>query len=152
MFLKNSEIGRSMVEMLGVLAIMGVLTLGGIAGFRSAMQRFRANGIAGLIAEMSVEAQTRNKCIDFDDLDDDWGLPECVESVTGAGNGQVQLTFKEGSECQAIQEMVKNTFGQCKVEIDNTTLTFYPNRGQSCNASICSGCESAPSFPCPQKF
>ena len=30
---KNEQSGRSMVEMLGVLAIIGVLSVGGIAGY-----------------------------------------------------------------------------------------------------------------------
>ncbi len=40
-----SESGRSMVEMLGVLAIIGVLTVGGVAGYNFAMTRYRANEI-----------------------------------------------------------------------------------------------------------
>ncbi len=39
------ESGRSMVEMLGVLAIMGILTIGGIAGFNYAMDKSKANDI-----------------------------------------------------------------------------------------------------------
>ena len=35
--------GRSMIEMLGVLAIVGVLSVGGIAGYSKAMQKYRAN-------------------------------------------------------------------------------------------------------------
>ena len=35
--------GRSMIEMLGVLAIIGVLSVGGIAGFSKAMERYRVN-------------------------------------------------------------------------------------------------------------
>ena len=35
--------GRSMIEMLGVLAIVGVLSVGGIAGFSKAMHRYRVN-------------------------------------------------------------------------------------------------------------
>ena len=34
-----SESGRSMVEMLGVLAIIGVLSVGGVAGYNFAMTR-----------------------------------------------------------------------------------------------------------------
>jgi len=41
----KNESGRSMVEMLGVLAIIGVLSVGGIAGYRTAMNRHRANEI-----------------------------------------------------------------------------------------------------------
>lgn len=35
--------GRSMVEMLGTLAIIGVLSIGGIAGYRYGMDKYRAN-------------------------------------------------------------------------------------------------------------
>jgi len=39
----NNENGRSMIEMLGVLAIIGVLSVGGIAGYSKAMQNYRIN-------------------------------------------------------------------------------------------------------------
>ena len=35
--------GRSMIEMLGVLAIIGVLSVGGIAGYSKAMEKFKVN-------------------------------------------------------------------------------------------------------------
>ena len=37
------ESGRSMVEMLGTLAIIGVLSIGGIMGYRYGMDKYRAN-------------------------------------------------------------------------------------------------------------
>lgn len=37
------SVGRSMIEMLGVLAIVGVLTVGGIAGYSKAMEKFKLN-------------------------------------------------------------------------------------------------------------
>ncbi len=40
---KNTQSGRSMIEMLGVLAIIGVLSVGGIAGYSKAMQKYRIN-------------------------------------------------------------------------------------------------------------
>lgn len=42
-FYKNEQSGRSMVEMLGVLAIIGVLSIGGISGYSKAMAKFRVN-------------------------------------------------------------------------------------------------------------
>ena len=39
----NNENGRSMIEMLGVLAIIGVLSVGGIAGYSKAMMKYRIN-------------------------------------------------------------------------------------------------------------
>ena len=41
----KSQSGRSMVEMLGVLAIIGVLSIGGIAGYRYAMNKYHTNEI-----------------------------------------------------------------------------------------------------------
>ena len=45
MALTFKQSGRSMIEMLAVLAIMGILTLGGIAGYRYAMNKSTANTI-----------------------------------------------------------------------------------------------------------
>ena len=39
----NTQSGRSMVEMLGVLAIIGVLSVGAIAGYSKAMMKYRLN-------------------------------------------------------------------------------------------------------------
>jgi len=38
-----NENGRSMIEMLGVLAIIGVLSVGGIAGYSKAMMKYKIN-------------------------------------------------------------------------------------------------------------
>ena len=40
---KSVQSGRSMIEMLGVLAIIGVLSVGGIAGYSKAMMKYRVN-------------------------------------------------------------------------------------------------------------
>lgn len=41
--MKTNENGRSMVEMLGVLAIIGVLSVGAIAGYSKAMFKYKMN-------------------------------------------------------------------------------------------------------------
>jgi len=41
----KNESGRSMVEMLGVLAIVGVLTVGAIAGYSTAVTNYKANEV-----------------------------------------------------------------------------------------------------------
>ncbi len=43
---KQMQKGRSMVEMLGVLAVVGVLSIGGIYGYKMAMNYYQANQIA----------------------------------------------------------------------------------------------------------
>lgn len=56
----NQESGRSMVEMLGVLAIIGVLSIGGIAGYTMAMNRYKANEILNAAQMLSIAAQSAN--------------------------------------------------------------------------------------------
>ena len=55
----QAQQGRSMVEMLGVLAIIGVLSIGGIAGYRMAMNRHQANQIANEINLMRTDAKVK---------------------------------------------------------------------------------------------
>ena len=48
------ETGRSMVEMLGVLAIIGVLSIGGIAGYTMSMRKHRANQVADALNKYAL--------------------------------------------------------------------------------------------------
>ncbi len=50
--------GRSMIEMLGVLAIIGVLSVGGIAGYSKAMEKFKINKTIQQIAEIATNIRT----------------------------------------------------------------------------------------------
>ena len=56
---KKSQFGRSMVEMLGVLSVIGVLSLGGIYGYKYAMKKYLQNDLkAGLVTRaISVSVQ-----------------------------------------------------------------------------------------------
>ncbi len=55
----QSQSGRSMVEMLGVLAIIAILSIGGIIGFRLAMNYYQANQIAHEMNIMRTDAQIK---------------------------------------------------------------------------------------------
>ena len=50
----KQEQGRSMVEMLGVLAVVGVLSAGGIAGYTYAMDRHRTNELLNEASKRAV--------------------------------------------------------------------------------------------------
>lgn len=47
--MRHNQKGRSMVEMLGVLAIVGVLSVGGVAGYSAAMHKYKVNKIANTL-------------------------------------------------------------------------------------------------------
>ena len=68
------EQGRSMTEMLGVLAIIGTLSISGIAGYTYAMNKHRANEIISSVSKMAMTASIqidlkgRFDLVEFKDL------------------------------------------------------------------------------------
>lgn len=68
--MKITQTGRSMVEMLGVLAIIGVLSVGGIAGYSKAMFKHKINKTIQDITTISQGIRTlcfdgANKCNEY---------------------------------------------------------------------------------------
>ncbi len=67
-YYESEQSGRSMVEMLGVLAIIGVLSVGGIAGYSKAMAKFKINQALDQITTMIINIRsTFSSQIDFTD-------------------------------------------------------------------------------------
>ena len=52
------QYGRSMIEMLGVLAIVGVLSVGGIAGYSKAMEKFKINKTIDQMSQIITNIRT----------------------------------------------------------------------------------------------
>ena len=68
---KNEQSGRSMVEMLGVLAIIGVLSIGGISGYSKAMAKYRVNKTLDQISMLVINIRTLfSSSINYDGLSD----------------------------------------------------------------------------------
>ena len=60
--LNKTQSGRSMVEMLGVLAIIGVLSVGGIAGYSKAMFKYKVN------QTLDILSHAFNRLVELDGL------------------------------------------------------------------------------------
>ena len=96
--MKNvNESGRSMVEMLGVLAIIGVLSIGGIAGYTMAMNRYRANEGLAAANLLRIEAIAQNKDTNLTYTGTFAGaeLPAGVNSITANKDGYVTVDFDD---------------------------------------------------------
>ena len=65
---QTNESGRSMVEMLGVLAIIGVLSVGGIAGYTMAMRSYQANEILQAASMLAMEARLKEATLTTADI------------------------------------------------------------------------------------
>ncbi len=98
---KKSQSGRSMVEMLGVLAIIGVLSVGGIAGYSLSMRRHRANGVVDYISKfaMSTYTQCQQKLLNNGvDLNDPIGFSGCGSAIDDEGINEELGTPPAGVE------------------------------------------------------
>ena len=76
--IKQNERGRSMVEILGVLAIIGVLSFGGIQGYRYAMEKHRANDI---VNEVNLRTRDTWNMYQTKDLPDDEEIIEWADTT-----------------------------------------------------------------------
>ena len=112
--IKTNESGRSMIEMLGVLAIIGVLSVGGIAGYSKAMNKFKTNKVADnvsmLIANIktmyaqqnSFEGLGNKTAVDMGLVPDELVVNATTGELSNAYNGTVTISeapsLKNGSD------------------------------------------------------
>ena len=145
--MKKLESGRSMVEMLGVLAIIGVLSVGGIAGYSLSMRRHRANGVADTVAKYALVAygHCQQKLLNSDVTGTGsckaanittfanagiGSLPAGVattngivlkditsNSTTGVDTVNIDVTFTDEKLCQALASITGGTCSSKKVTV-----------------------------------
>ena len=96
---RGKQEGRSMVEMLGVLAIIGVLSVGGIYGYTVAMNKHKANEVAQYMSMLDVLAQSQNAgeggIVTQDDLDAPANVTAACVDRTGTTTER-QVVVSEG--------------------------------------------------------
>ena len=128
---KRSEKGRSMVEMLGVLSIIGVLSVGGISAYTAAMEKHKAN-------EALHKASLMATTVSAFAMTNDGKLPSTITDFPNSGyttyltdNGtQFNLTLS-GIDKDVCTQM-KNVKGGMVRGVDcdesgNATITYYKN-------------------------
>lgn len=126
MTMKN-ESGRSMVEMLGVLAIIGVLSIGGIAGYTMAMNRYRANEIIDTASKTAIIAMTSNAGVGGDANISNLGSNIKVPCIKADGDiesdryGKVTINVDEA--CTGVADVIK-TLASSKGGCDGNTCTL----------------------------
>ena len=138
--------GRSMIEMLGVLAIIAVLTVGGIAGYSKAMKKYQANKVVGEIIHVLVklkELSENDHWYDIYNLDDETKktLGLCLPSAENCSgfqrtpvgeidiNGNVRMNNADPELCISA---FNNIFIPLKGNIDEFSVsTIIKNRDDS---------------------
>ena len=95
-FNKIEESGRSMVEMLGVLAVMGVLSVGGVAMYTNAMNKYRANELLNESSKRAVVIATQilsGKSVSSDMINQFDNNGTTFTGVEAVGTNQFKLTL-----------------------------------------------------------
>lgn len=146
----ESETGRSMVEMLGVLAVIGVLSIGGITAFKIGMAKHTANEIMHTVSIANNDMQAERE-------------PHFLE-VTGATFGTtgeykglpafVTADIEDEDVCQYVKELAETNFiveGGCTEETINEGKNYCsalenPYYAKNCCANVdlyeCQRCDS----------
>ena len=110
----SAESGRSMVEMLGVLAIVGVISIGGIAGYNYGMNRYRTNELLDgankraytIATQMTLGISTNLS--EFKDYDATAGgtFQTTVQEWRDDGEFGIQVTGVKKEVCENILRMI----------------------------------------------
>ena len=132
----KNQCGRSMVEMLGVLAIIGVLSVGGIAGYRTAMEKNKTNEIInGLSIEslyLSTQALNKRETLT---LSRDQYAEISFESdyiATVGGNFYISLLNVDQDMCSAII----NSHWSVPFKIQNAQTQSELTSAENCTDNI----------------
>ena len=123
----KTENGRSMVEMLGVLAIIGVLSVGGITGYRYAMEKYKINNFVNQLSLLLIDLESQVKMGNEDlKLNSLVGMGETkIYAKDTIAIGEVGLTGEVRSVNQMekrLKEAEKLGFKKCIIPQSNKKL------------------------------
>ena len=111
--MSKNQNGRSMVEVLGVLAIVGVLSVGGISGYHYAMNKYRANEVLDDVNMRMIDiAQQVYRNQAEIGLSDDWAL-------TGKSGYVMDIFQNSDSEPSIMVEKVPSEL--CKMLLKHSS-------------------------------
>ena len=106
---RNEQTGRSMVEMLGVLAIIGVLSVGGIAGYSKAMTKFKITKTFDQVSMTVANIRT---------------LYANQYNYTGLGNAALENFELVSADMKSGNDYINPFGGKIKVAATNGNANF----------------------------
>ena len=145
----KNEYGRSMIEMLGVLAIIGVLSIGGLAGYTMAMNRHRANTVLDYATKCGVMVQTQGQgteavgtiACNTNTYMGANTLPNTVASINAAraqnGHTNVEIVFAAADANGGVSSALANRVG---LAAPAATYCFDIDEGVAANAWTAAAC------------
>lgn len=124
--MKNCERGRSMVEMLGVLAIIGVLSAAGLAGYSKAMAKNKINKTVDQMAQIVNNMRTAFLGKNADHPYADFGAAKDDAKTAQAMRNAIVLNIFPGSMVQdKVAPLVLNAYkGEVYIITEDEGETF----------------------------
>lgn len=113
----NVQAGRSMVEMLAVLAIIGVLSVGSIAAFRRALDAKKTNDLLNDVSIMAASIATRGAlvyeetCTTFEEQG--YIIPDAFNICTATSNEQGVISIRVTYRASVPERIQRNLADKC---------------------------------------
>ena len=157
---QNYESGRTMVEMLGTLAIIGVLSIGGIMGYSHGMNKWRANVTINDINLRAIDllsqlSQGHIPTLDAWDITGTAKYPILLNLDDAPTNYYIKVEQVPFEVCNMIADMMPE---DVEILVDNdmqecakgyNTLDFsYLGFGEQCGDSVCGTCQKCENESC----
>ena len=98
---RKNESGRSMVEMLGVLAIIGVLSVGGVYGYGVAMKKHKANELLHQASMLATTVSAQIETLGGN-------LPETITNFGSSNYGTFSTTVTQTEDKKKFVLTIEN--------------------------------------------
>lgn len=125
--MKHLESGRSIVEMLGVLAVMGIISIGGLYGYTYAMKRHRANELLNEANKRAVMVASQLMAgkdpedVNIDEFPTNTPYGTFPTKITPKGSDKFSISVSGLDEdtCQYMEELAGAAIRKIKCEEDD---------------------------------
>jgi len=116
--MKILQFGRSMIEMLGVLAIIGVLSIGGLLGYRRAVNNHQANVILDDANRLAFVIMENDRAYEADDFMEE----ELIDSVLHTGTYNLDAFMAAGGQFGIVVTNVPR--GVCESLVPKASIEY----------------------------
>jgi len=116
--MQKKQFGRSMIEMLGVLAIIGVLSIGGLLGYRRAVNNHQANTILDDANRLAFVIMENDRAYETNDFVDE----ELIDSVTYTGTYNLDAFMAQAGQFGIVVTKVPK--GVCESLVPKAAVEY----------------------------
>lgn len=131
----KKEKGRSMVEMLGALTIVGVLSVGGIAGYSYGMDKYYAGQTVQAVSLRAVDLMTQSsqgKTLSLAAWEEEETRYPIALVETGEDKVALQVGNMSTRVCQMVGDIMKNT---AAVYVEGVDSSYHGDPCELSNSS-----------------